>query len=259
MEATRLTIDQIVTGDNRSNSLGGWLHLPIREVRCDLANRSHPSSYNIVSQSAGASFVMFSFFDEKIMGSCNLFVHVLKWFSFSEWMILNSKNVLSFFTSGTGTAEIPTKTDFTRRRKVPGSVPPKRTTENDREGAKRKTSLRVRSGRSSDTVQRRGSLKRRDRSSVKAMKAEAALERKTVRLVEGQSLTVSQLADLIDEKPVAIIKMLMTDLGVMASMTQSLDPATCLSVVKGFGKVVAGEDDMDMDEYVYLFAFCFDR
>jgi hypothetical protein len=133
-------------------------------------------------------------------------------------------------------------------------VPPKRTGDVDREGAKRKTSLRVnsRSGRASDAVQRRrGSLKRRDRSTVKAMKAEAALERKTVQLVEGQSLTVSQLAELIDEKPVAIIKMLMSDLGVMASMTQSLDPATCLSVVKGFGKIVAGEDDMDMDEYVY--------
>jgi hypothetical protein len=151
-----------------------------------------------------------------------------------------------------GAPEVSAKTDFNRRRKLPGTVPPKRTGDNDREGAKRKTTLRVnsRSGRSNDAVQRRGSLKRRDRSTVKAMKAEAALERKTVRLIEGQPLTVSQLAELIDEKPVAIIKMLMSDLGVMASMTQSLDPATCLSVVKGFGKVVAGEDDMDMDEYV---------
>ena len=43
----------------------------------------------------------------------------------------------------------------------------------------------------------------------------------------------------------------MTDLGVMASMTQSLDPATCVAVVEGFGKIVGGEDDFDdedMDE-----------
>ena len=43
----------------------------------------------------------------------------------------------------------------------------------------------------------------------------------------------------------AIIKLLMTDLGVMASMTQSLDPSTCIAVVEGFGKIVGGADDMD--------------
>lgn len=51
----------------------------------------------------------------------------------------------------------------------------------------------------------------------------------------------------MDEKPVAVIKFLMTDLGIMASMTQSLDPATCVAVVEGFGKFVAGSDE-DEDE-----------
>jgi translation initiation factor IF-2 len=55
------------------------------------------------------------------------------------------------------------------------------------------------------------------------------------------------LAEIIDEKPVAIIKLLMTDLGVMASMTQSLDPMTCVAVVEGFGKIVSGADDEDFD------------
>jgi hypothetical protein len=61
-------------------------------------------------------------------------------------------------------------------------------------------------------------------------------------------LTVRELAELLDEKPVSVIKLLMTDLGVMASMTQSLDPATCVAVVEGFGKVVGNEfsDDEDM-------------
>ena len=45
-----------------------------------------------------------------------------------------------------------------------------------------------------------------------------------------------------------MIKFLMTDLGVMAAMTQSLDPATCAAVVEGFGKIVAGDDDEDWDE-----------
>lgn len=58
-------------------------------------------------------------------------------------------------------------------------------------------------------------------------------------------LSVSELADIIDEKPVSVIKFLMTDLGVMASMTQSLDPATCIAVVEGFGKIVGGSEEMD--------------
>ena len=60
-------------------------------------------------------------------------------------------------------------------------------------------------------------------------------------------MTVSQLAEAIDEKPVGVIKFLMTDLGVMAGMTQSLDPATCIAVVEGFGLYIGGDYD-DEDE-----------
>ena len=60
---------------------------------------------------------------------------------------------------------------------------------------------------------------------------------------------MSELAELIDEKPVGIIKFLMTDLGVMASMTQSLDPATCVAVCEGFGRIIGGASyDDDEDE-----------
>ena len=60
-------------------------------------------------------------------------------------------------------------------------------------------------------------------------------------------VSVSELADLIDEKPISIIKFLMTDLGVMASMTQNLDPATCIAVAEGFGRIVGelGDDYYD--------------
>jgi translation initiation factor IF-2 len=61
-------------------------------------------------------------------------------------------------------------------------------------------------------------------------------------------MTVAELADALDEKPVIVIKFLMTDLGVMASMTQSLDPATCIAVVEGFGKIVAGSEDDEFDD-----------
>lgn len=47
-----------------------------------------------------------------------------------------------------------------------------------------------------------------------------------------------------------VIKFLMTDLGVMAGMTQSLDPATCIAVAEGFGKVVGGPDTEEAEEYV---------
>lgn len=56
---------------------------------------------------------------------------------------------------------------------------------------------------------------------------------------------MSELAEIIDEKPIGVIKFLMTDLGVMASMTHSLDPATCVAVVEGFGKIVGGAEDTD--------------
>ncbi len=51
----------------------------------------------------------------------------------------------------------------------------------------------------------------------------------------------------------------MTDLGVMAAVSQTLDPSTCEAVAEGFGKVVAGEDDEyeydDDEEYVQSLTF----
>ena len=61
-------------------------------------------------------------------------------------------------------------------------------------------------------------------------------------------MTVSDLADLLDEKPVGVIKFLMTNLGIMASMTQSLDPATCIAVTEGLGYFVGEDYDDDEEE-----------
>ena len=66
-----------------------------------------------------------------------------------------------------------------------------------------------------------------------------------MRLVRG-AITVAELAEIIDEKPVAIIKLLMTDFGVMATMTQNLDTPTCVAVVEAFGKIVGdGSDELE--------------
>mgnify|MGYP005841101823 CR=1 FL=1 len=90
-------------------------------------------------------------------------------------------------------------------------------------------------------------MKKRDRTAEKEARAEAALERKTVNLPEGP-LTVSELAEAIGEKPIAVIKFLMSDLGIMASMTQSLDPAACIAVTEGFGLVVGGSSDDEFED-----------
>lgn len=112
---------------------------------------------------------------------------------------------------------------------------------------KPRNSLRIgtsRKGRAAEKNMSRGSLKRRDRSKEKERRQLAAIERNTISLPDGP-MTVGALADLMDEKPVTVIKFLMTDLGVMASMTQSLDPSTCEAVVEGLGYYLEDEDDFD--------------
>lgn len=110
----------------------------------------------------------------------------------------------------------------------------------------RRESLRIGTGSRGRSNQQRGSLRRRDRSAEKEARAEAAIERKTILLPEGP-LSVSELADILEEKPVAIIKFLMTDLGVMANLVQSLDQATCIAVIEGFGRVLGGDEEYDED------------
>ena len=66
--------------------------------------------------------------------------------------------------------------------------------------------------------------------------------------INSTPMTVGELAEAIGESPVSVIKFLMTDLGVMAAVSQTLDPSTCEAVAEGFGKVVAGEDDEYDDE-----------
>ena len=61
-------------------------------------------------------------------------------------------------------------------------------------------------------------------------------------------MTVSELAELIDEKPIGVIKFLMSDLGIMASMTRSLDPQTIAAVIKGYGLIIAGSDEDDYED-----------
>lgn len=105
-------------------------------------------------------------------------------------------------------------------------------------------SLRMKNsgGRNNQSMKARGSLKKRDRTGEKARKEEAAFERRRVDIPEG-TITVGQLAEILDEKPAIVVKYLMTDLGVMASVSQSLDRDTSVAVAEGFGRIVIGSDD----------------
>jgi len=135
-----------------------------------------------------------------------------------------------------------------RRKRSPGGARRKNEGQNQDGPNRGRTTLRLtNSGRRGRRGRSRGTLRKRDRTAEREAKADAAEERRTIVLPEG-SISVANLAEIIDEKPVAVIKLLMTDLGVMASMTQNLDPATCLAVVERFGKIVGGDDDEDMDD-----------
>lgn len=152
------------------------------------------------------------------------------------------------FSPGGGGGDAGFNRNDRGRKRQPGN---RRTPQGqDRDGPNRgKTSLRLQnSGRRQRRSSNRGTLRKRDRTAEREARAEAAEERRTISLPEGP-ISVGNLAQLIDEKPVAIIKFLMTDCGVMASMTQNLDPSTVQAVVEGFGKIIAGdEDDEDEDD-----------
>ncbi|KAL3793959.1 hypothetical protein HJC23_009442 [Cyclotella cryptica] len=131
----------------------------------------------------------------------------------------------------------------------PGARPGRSGRGGDDERAGR-VSLRVgtgKKGRQTEVKMRRGSLRKKDRSREKAEKEERALERRTVYL-PGTPMTVGELAEAISETPVSVIKFLMADLGIMAAVSQTLDPSTCEAVAEGFGRVVAGEDDEEYDD-----------
>jgi len=115
---------------------------------------------------------------------------------------------------------------------------------------KQRVSLRINTSnkKSRGGGMRRGSLKKKNRAREKEARYERALEGKRVFLPTTPQ-TVGQLSELLEEKPTAIIKYLITDLGVMAGITQSLDVNTMIAVVQGFGKIVAGSDDDYEDEY----------
>lgn len=118
------------------------------------------------------------------------------------------------------------------------------------EDRKQRVSLRIATSnkRNRGGKNRRGSLKKKNRDFEKGIRMEAANERKRLVLPDVPQ-TVGQLSEILDEKPTAVIKYLMVDLGVMASITQTLDVNTMTAVAQGFGRIVAGSDEDYDDEH----------
>jgi len=73
-------------------------------------------------------------------------------------------------------------------------------------------------------------------------------DRKRLVIPDTGGMTVGALSELLEEKGATIVKYLMTDLGVMASMTQSIDNALCVKVAEGLGRIVVNEEDYDVEE-----------
>lgn len=74
--------------------------------------------------------------------------------------------------------------------------------------------------------------------------------------LDGSTITVADLAAEMESKPAEVIKYLMMQMGIMATITQSIDSATAAKVAQAFGKKVAdgsedvGEDEEDSDSTV---------
>ncbi|CAN0455791.1 unnamed protein product, partial [Discosporangium mesarthrocarpum] len=57
-------------------------------------------------------------------------------------------------------------------------------------------------------------------------------------LINGPTITVGNLAEQMDVKGAEVVKHLMLDLGIMATITQSIDAETAVQIATTFGKEV---------------------
>lgn len=105
----------------------------------------------------------------------------------------------------------------------------------------------------------RGGANRLDVNRIQSFKGRASLKRKKRRDDDSQKpkaaskivdlgtepLSVADLAEKLDAKPAEVVKYLMMDMGIMATITQSVDVATAKTVTEAFGWQIQGEDEED--------------
>jgi translation initiation factor IF-2 len=92
---------------------------------------------------------------------------------------------------------------------------------------------------------------RRDRQKARSAARYPVME-KSIELPESGPIQIVQLATLMDVGAGEVVKHLMLNMGIMASMTQNIDTSVARKICEAFGKRVKGdptdEDDMDDDE-----------
>ena len=116
---------------------------------------------------------------------------------------------------------------------------------------KKKKAFKRRPDKAEGRMSRRGSLKRKTRtsSSVSASTISAARVKVVVR--KGESVSVVDLAEWMGKGAGELLKYAMVDMGMLVTANASVDDATARSIVEGFGMVVddgEGSEGEDEDE-----------
>lgn len=102
-----------------------------------------------------------------------------------------------------------------------------------------------------DKKERKGKVRtgktRRDRTKARNAKYNTPVDR-GITLPEGSLIQIIELARLMEVGGGEVVKHLMINMGIMASMTQSIEISVAKKVIDAFGKKLAGDEEDEEDE-----------
>jgi Elongation factor Tu GTP binding domain/Translation initiation factor IF-2, N-terminal region len=102
-----------------------------------------------------------------------------------------------------------------------------------------------------DKKERKGKVRtgktRRDRTKARNAKYNTPVDR-GITLPEGSLIQIIELARLMEVGGGEVVKHLMINMGIMASMTQSIEISVAKKVIDAFGKKLAGDEEEEDDE-----------
>ena len=102
-----------------------------------------------------------------------------------------------------------------------------------------------------DKKERKGKVRtgktRRDRTKARNAKYNSPVDR-GIMLPDGSLIQIIELARLMEVGGGEVVKHLMINMGIMASMTQSIEISIAKKVIEAFGKKLAGDEEEEDDE-----------
>ena len=102
-----------------------------------------------------------------------------------------------------------------------------------------------------DKKERKGKVRtgktRRDRTKARNAKYNSPVDR-GIMLPEGSLIQIIELAGLMEVGGGEVVKHLMINMGIMASMTQSIEISIAKKVIEAFGKKLAGDEEEDDED-----------